>query len=196
MRGEMAGLRCPRCHSELKEVTAPARPGYLLILDQCPRCGGIWFDKWELFPVDEEAAKELDTIDKERLWQPVEAKDRSLSCPRCRCSLVHFHDPSLPEDVRIDRCQICEGMWLNRGMLRRYKEYQQERRRKAKGITADELRHLAHSYQEAKNWVAVRDLSGSLASAREEEVSTAEVIRDVVQGVGWVILQTLLRLLL
>ena len=43
---------CPHCAVTMREVTAHARTGYGLLLDQCPRCGGIWCDRWELFPLD------------------------------------------------------------------------------------------------------------------------------------------------
>src|SRR2546427_740981 len=37
-------LQCPGCGSSLKEVCAEANYGRDLLLDQCPDCGGIWFD--------------------------------------------------------------------------------------------------------------------------------------------------------
>ena len=43
---------CPHCAVTMDQVTAHARSGYCLILDQCRRCGGIWCDRWELYPLD------------------------------------------------------------------------------------------------------------------------------------------------
>ncbi len=42
-----ARRRCPRCRGRLVAVSAPATGG-ALILDQCPRGDGLWFDRGEL----------------------------------------------------------------------------------------------------------------------------------------------------
>ena len=39
--------KCPRCHGRLEPVRAPTE-GEELILDECPREHGIWFDRGEL----------------------------------------------------------------------------------------------------------------------------------------------------
>lgn len=40
--------KCPRCRRRLEPVRAPARHGADVILDQCPRGDGLWFDQGEL----------------------------------------------------------------------------------------------------------------------------------------------------
>jgi Zn-finger nucleic acid-binding protein len=105
----------------MSEARAEATTGYLIVLDQCPRCGGIWCDRWELYPVTAEAAVRLDAVDKEALWHPTAAATVPLECPRCRACMRRFRDPVLPPDAHIERCPNCDGMWLNRGELRRFK---------------------------------------------------------------------------
>ena len=39
--------RCPRCRRRLESVRAPSTSGEL-ILDECPRGDGLWFDRGEL----------------------------------------------------------------------------------------------------------------------------------------------------
>src|SRR5512140_2259715 len=111
-------LSCPQCASEMKEVKATATTGYLLALDQCPRCGGIWTDRWEVFPLSGAAADRLDPVDTAALHAPQPANGAlraPAECPRCRARLREFTDPTLPPDARIERCLNCEGMWFNRG---------------------------------------------------------------------------------
>ena len=60
-------LQCPGCGSSLKEVCAEANYGRYLLLDQCPDCGGIWFDNWELYYLKNGEANRLDPIDSEKL---------------------------------------------------------------------------------------------------------------------------------
>jgi hypothetical protein len=43
-----ARRKCPRCRRRLEPVRAPARRGTELILDECPRGDGLWFDQGEL----------------------------------------------------------------------------------------------------------------------------------------------------
>ncbi|MCU0962477.1 MAG: zf-TFIIB domain-containing protein [Pirellulaceae bacterium] len=43
-----ARRKCPRCRRPLEPVRAPARRGAELILDECPRGDGLWFDQGEL----------------------------------------------------------------------------------------------------------------------------------------------------
>ena len=51
----------------MKPVTARANPGSLIELDQCDQCGGIWCDKWELFPIQADEAARLEPADQELL---------------------------------------------------------------------------------------------------------------------------------
>ena len=58
---------CPQCEVPMKPVTARANPGSLIELDQCDHCGGIWCDKWELFPIQADEAARLEPADQELL---------------------------------------------------------------------------------------------------------------------------------
>jgi hypothetical protein len=49
-------IQCPQCDVSMRQVTARANPGSLIQLEQCAECGGIWCDKWELFPGRSETA--------------------------------------------------------------------------------------------------------------------------------------------
>lgn len=107
----------------MQEVKAAATTGYLLALDQCPGCGGIWTDRWEVFPLSLTAVERLDSVDTAALQAPhaAAAVTPAFECPRCRARLKEFNDPTLPSDARIERCLNCDGMWFNRGELRRFK---------------------------------------------------------------------------
>ena len=144
--------RCPQCDSEMKKVSARANPGTLIVLDQCGKCGGLWCDKWELFPVEPEEAERLDPLDEELLQTPVAIKKESLYCPRCGDRLRVFKDPSLPPDVHLQRCRRCDGIWLNRGEFNRFKRFQKKTREEKLG-QEETLRKLVHAYQNPESWV-------------------------------------------
>lgn len=114
---------CPGCGGDLKEVYAEAHYGRYLLLDQCNSCGGIWFDKWELYYLKDNEADRFDPVDRERILAPLSFRKGFGLCPVCKTDLEPFHDLNLPEDANIERCPGCNGLWLNRGELKRYHEH-------------------------------------------------------------------------
>ena len=80
----------------MAEVIARANPGSLIQVDQCGTCGGIWCDKWELFPIDGEETARLDWFDGQGLRAPEPAAKKVLYCPRCADELAVFADPICP----------------------------------------------------------------------------------------------------
>jgi len=112
---------CPHCGVLMRSVSARARSGYCLLLDQCPQCGGIWCDRWELYPLEAGEAARIEGLDEAQLHAAGPPAGASGRCPRCTAPLQPFRDRALPDDARIERCGVCDGMWLNRGELTRLK---------------------------------------------------------------------------
>ena len=185
--------RCPLCESEMKEVSARANPGTLIILDQCGKCGGIWCDKWELFPVDPEEAERLDPLDKQLLQTLVTLKKEALYCPRCGDRLRIFQDPSLPPDIHLQRCRRCDGIWLNRGQFSRYKEFQ-KKTKEEKMDHEEVIQRLAQAYQDPKSWVTT-GVRGIYAYPHPQ-VEADHWASNVLSGAFTLIFRTLLRLVL
>lgn len=189
-------VQCPQCKVPMNEVTARANPGTLIQLDQCRKCGGIWCDKWELFPVDPDEAKRVDAkdaVDESLLAAPVKLTRRSLYCPRCTAPLQLCSDPALPADLLFARCLRCEGIWLNRGQMRRYKDHQ--RRVQLKKLGADAIiQKIPQVYENPKSWV-VKGTQGMMAYPRMVDDS-ADELKPTLGGVVATILQTLLRAVL
>jgi len=183
---------CPHCAVAMQSVTARAYSGYCVALDQCLRCGGIWCDRWELFPVTAEEAERLDTIDEKKVGADVPAPQTPGRCPRCGIDLKTFHDPLLPPDARIERCRVCEGMWLNRGELIRFKRRAPHRPR----LTGESLDALAEAYGTTAKWSTVRELDGAVRPG-EEPLAADETTRSALWAtVPFIVLRLLLRLVL
>jgi len=184
-------LSCPQCATAMNEVTASASVGYSIVLDQCPRCGGIWCDRWELYPVTAAAAERLDRVDQAALTQPTATRGEPLQCPRCGARMGRFRDPSLPEDARIERCSTCDGMWLNRGELRRVK-CRDTATAAPRRLTAAQLDRLASLTSPP---VGVRHLADALDAtpATGEDV---DVRKEILSGAAWFIARAALRVLL
>ena len=88
-------LRCPQCDCEMAEVMARANPGTLIQLDQCGKCGGVWCDKWELFPVDPDEADRLDPLNENLLREALPLPQRHSTAraapTRCRYLPIRFY---------------------------------------------------------------------------------------------------------
>jgi Zn-finger nucleic acid-binding protein len=118
-------MLCPNDNIEMKQVKAESHYGRTVILDQCPGCGGIWFDRLELFKTKQGEADKIDLLDAENLRTAAAIENQELLCPRDRVKLDRFKDPLFPKDIVIARCPVCSGFWLNRGEFTRYQQYRQ-----------------------------------------------------------------------
>lgn len=108
-------MKCPACDDPLYRKTISN-----IELDICSDgCGGIWFDQFEFKKFDEpheftEEVLELEMIpDKE-----VDHTERR-KCARCDDQLMlrRFYSPN--QEIEIDECAMCAGIWLDYGELGR-----------------------------------------------------------------------------
>lgn len=120
-------MKCPNCAQDIHTVKANSTLGNVIVLDQCPACGGIWFDRWELYQTSDGAVDTLDPVNTGSLRLSTPISDKPLQCPKCSIALSRFIDPLLPQDAHILRCPSCQGLWLNRGELRKFKEFRRKK---------------------------------------------------------------------
>ena len=198
-------LSCPGCGGLLKGVYAEANYGRYLLLDQCPDCGGIWFDSWELYYLKNEEADRLDPVDRGKLLSLASFRKGSGECPRCALDLEPFHDPVLPKDARIERCSKCNGLWLNRGELHHYADHKSGLREKQEGRPAPQPAIApAPVFKNGNEKLETLKNLGQALSTRvspeisepqdlyDTEIDRSELAKDLIS----VILQVLLRLIL
>ena len=115
-------MNCPECKTEMEKAVF-----YGTEIDYCPQCLGIWFEKDELRQSKDEKDKDLNWLDID-LWKEEAkfkiAKDKKL-CPLCGVPLyeVNYGD----SDIKVDVCNVCEGIWLDRGEFKKIIDYLRER---------------------------------------------------------------------
>lgn len=184
-------IRCPQCDVAMNAVVVRANPGSLIQLDQCGQCGGVWCDKFELFPVHPEEAGRIDAVDAKLLAQPVKAAKAALHCPRCTAELLSFREPLLPPDIRLMRCMHCDGIWLNRGEFGRYKRFQ--KKTQGEKLRAGELvQKLPDALHDPKSWV-VTGTQGMFAYPQGYDDEN-DTIKDTLSNAAKLALQALVRL--
>lgn len=190
-----SGLICPNCNGQLRETYAEANYGRVLLLNQCERCGGVWFDHWELYLLKEAEARRLDSVNEETILSSIPHQRGDDLCPRCRINLEQFNDPTLPKDSQIMRCKCCNGLWLNRGELIKYGNHKES-------ILSSQKRSFPTYIPVApgeERIEAAKRLGNALnIKAAGEEAPQYELIDDeqgLKEDVAAIILQILLRLI-
>lgn len=100
-------MNCPKCKdTPIHEMRIEG-----VDVDLCSSCLGIWFDKDELafmaeLPVDVPNFSVLRDA----------ARPTEYLCPRCGEKLEEICFMEV-EDLLIDRCPTCQGIWLDKGEL-------------------------------------------------------------------------------
>lgn len=109
-------MKCPVCANDLMPLTIAG-----VTLDACVnRCGGIWFDNFELnrFLDQAKAAEQV-------LQQVRPAGDgffdysNPRTCPRCGDVKLLRHFATRKRQVELDSCGGCGGHWLDANELAR-----------------------------------------------------------------------------
>jgi Zn-finger nucleic acid-binding protein len=125
---------CHKCWVEMEkkeiEVFGPN-----IIIDVCPKCHGIWLDKGELGKVLKD--KKLTDY----LTKHIGTKSKSpMVCPRCGMTM----DFEKADDIEVDVCLSCGGVWLDEGELLELKEKSKE------GFTGDKMVKMEEMTEERR----------------------------------------------
>lgn len=124
---------CPRCWVKMdREEVEVFGPN--IEIDVCPKCKGIWLEENELGKIiknrkiDDYLSKDLGT------------KSRStIVCPRCGGLMDIEH----ADDIQVDTCLTCHGIWLDEGELESLKT------KSGKGFEKDEIEKAAERYEDS-----------------------------------------------
>lgn len=117
------GLACPHCAGRTM-VEVPYTRDSATRVDYCDGCGGTWLDGGELDALDG-MAESLDNL-KLRLGRAVfdlRAKlggHRIKACPKCAAPTLQPFRSS--ENIEVDFCSKCKGIWLEKGETAAYVE--------------------------------------------------------------------------
>ncbi|RLC40112.1 MAG: hypothetical protein DRH33_00990 [Candidatus Nealsonbacteria bacterium] len=115
-------MHCPLCKVNLKKTVFNG-----VEVDYCPRCLGLWFEKDELRQAKDEKDKNLNWLDID-LWKEkgkFKISPGKKLCPSCQAPLyeVCYGD----SNVKVDLCNLCEGIWLDRGEFKKIIGYLREK---------------------------------------------------------------------
>lgn len=132
--------------------------GQPLVIDQCGRCGGFWFDKNEIFRITRHLADAAG-----HAAPSVAAKlcaTPAPRCPVCAIPLSRLVENRYPEELCIWQCGACLGMWLGPDDLHAFYEFRQVRLAAMKAAdqrSLEEARQRETAYGIIRKTTAVND---------------------------------------
>lgn len=101
-------LDCPRCLTPMSKLEF-----IRTTIDNCPNCNGCWLDTNEITQLTRSRGARA-------IWLQLQNPQPSqLTCPRCKTRDVQVGTVSAAsqENVEIDECSLCGGIWLDKGEL-------------------------------------------------------------------------------
>ena len=111
---------CPECNHQLSVIAITAQTGRVT-LDYCNACAGIWSDQGEVnFIKESELSPLLQLLPRKGTHLPIQL----LHCPKDHSQLELLQADSVPRDVIIYRCGVCNGKFFPEGMLPAFKSAQ------------------------------------------------------------------------
>src|SRR3989338_2140713 len=115
---------CPSCGHTLQKLSVSTNSGGKYEVDHCGRCGGTWFDAYEInrIPFHEVAHLAKLTV----LPHTPPPGFSQNKCPRCHEVLHSFQPESVPRGVRFLRCHKCHGLLATQKALENFKTKQDE----------------------------------------------------------------------
>jgi Zn-finger nucleic acid-binding protein len=125
--GYNRAMLCPNDQTEMHPVTVASHYGQTITLDQCGECGGVWFDESEMFRAGQGEARRIEQLDAEKLRSPTAIQEVTRLCPRDGAALFRFADKHFPDNIILERCPSCRGIWLNQGDFTRYQDARRPR---------------------------------------------------------------------
>lgn len=116
-------MHCPSCGYILQKLAVTTNSGGRFDIDHCGRCGGTWFDPFEInrIPYHEVTQIAYLTV----LPKIPIGKSDKLICPRCHKILVHSHYESVPQGLRMLRCIKCGGIWATQKALEVFSKHEE-----------------------------------------------------------------------
>lgn len=117
-------MLCPSCNNTLQKLSVTTNSSGRFDVDHCGRCGGTWFDPYEInrIPYHEVARlASITVIPKTQI-----TREDTLHCPRDHKLLNYFRGESVPAGVALHRCTKCLGIWATQKALVEFKKHQEE----------------------------------------------------------------------
>ena len=116
-------MKCPDCQNDLQPIDCKG-----VIIDECLKCKGKWFDSDELRRAKDCADESLRWLNFDPFSKEAEKLSVALegkNCPKCSNKMESLK--YMDSTVIIDKCLQCKGVWLDPKELMRVIRYLENR---------------------------------------------------------------------
>ena len=100
-------MKCPRCSATMETVQIED-----VQIDRCTKCGGLWFDEFELG--DLRPKKGSEKIDTGHADKSNQSSQKQMACPKCSTLMLRMVDAQQPH-IWYESCEVCHGSFLDAG---------------------------------------------------------------------------------
>lgn len=110
----LAAIKCPKCKVDTKQILMETD----LVVDRCEQCHGTWMDKGEL---SQFVASSSDLPQQQNSLAA--GTPANLNCPSCLRSkktnplMIIPYATNTKTELKVDFCQSCEGIWLEKAEI-------------------------------------------------------------------------------
>ena len=184
-------IKCPECQEVMKEVRTSSHYGIPIVIDQCEKCGGLWFDDNELYRTKLGLAHEIeDRLDVKKLRKFSDLEKREPICPKDDAKLKVLEDRFFPLSAKVEICPKCNGFWFNHG---EFIDFQDKRTGKLKEIEAQRIKKRKDQELDKKLNKKVTSIMQLYHQLGEEKRSQKEVENiKTIFYILWMLLKMLL----
>lgn len=179
----------------MEEVKTSSHYGIPVVLDQCSKCGGLWFDESELYRTKYGAAQRIEKrLDVGKLKKFTLMENQIMLCPRDNATLKKISDSYGFKNIQIDICPKCGGLWFNYGDFTKFqdvraKKTQIAQKKKTEKLSKEQSKKLDKEFN--KKIVNLMKLYGVINKKQERERQKGMV--ETVIYIIWVLLKVLLK---
>ena len=106
-------MHCVRCQSDMQKKAFKG-----VLIDHCATCRGVWLDHGELDALANDEQKDQSTLQAAAYQETLEDASRPMTilsaCPKCQTGRIM---EKLFENVKVDYCTACKGLFFDHGEL-------------------------------------------------------------------------------
>jgi len=147
-------MNCPKCSGELDSVNVNG-----VMLETCDSCEGVWFDSAELLKIIQITEEELRGSSIAPSLEDNHENDSNESgfratCPKCAEPMA-VQTYCYDSGVKMDKCNICGGIWLDDGEIKAVIDYYKEG---MKALMPEKMNEITEKLEKIeKEWNAMED---------------------------------------
>ena len=105
-------MTCPECRAQLQQINYKG-----VLLNECPKCKGRWFDRGELKKAKDRTDDDLRWLDFDPFGSDADKQavpsSQKVQCPRFSARMASLTYQT--SRITIYKCTQCHGIWLSHG---------------------------------------------------------------------------------